>query len=95
MSPDIATRSGIQLTAGPVIDLGVKSMQAVEFQTTIKNGAIEIPSEFRDRLTDRVRVIVLVEDRVPAGPNIIDRLLKQPLRIPGFQPLTREEAHAR
>ncbi len=70
-------------------------MQAVEFQTVIKDGTIEIPETLRGDLGERVRVILLTEDRTQTGENLIDRLLTQPLRVPGFFPLTREEAHAR
>ncbi len=70
-------------------------MQAVEFQTVIKDGTIKIPETLRDDLGERVRVILLTEDRPRAGENLIDQLLTQPLRVPGFFPLTREETHAR
>jgi hypothetical protein len=70
-------------------------MQAVEFQTTIKDGTIEIPAEYRADLGKRVRVILLSEDRTPTGTNLIDRLLAQPLRVPGFLPMTREGIPAR
>ncbi len=70
-------------------------MQAVEFQTVIKDGTIEIPETLRGDLGERVRVILLTEDRTQTGENLIDRLLTQPLRVPGFIPLTREETHAR
>ncbi len=70
-------------------------MQAVEFQTIIKDGTIEIPETLRGDLGERVRVILLTEDRPRAGENLIDRLLAHPLRVPGFHPMTREETHAR
>ena len=38
-------------------------MYAVEFQTRIKNGIIEIPEEFRDRFREYVRVILLAEEK--------------------------------
>ena len=70
-------------------------MHAVEFHATIKNGVIEIPSEYRSSLADRVRVIVLVEDSSKPALNHIDELLARPVRVQGFRPLTREQAHAR
>ena len=36
-------------------------MYGVEFQTTIKNGIIEIPPEYRQRFKDDVRIILLSE----------------------------------
>ena len=70
-------------------------MLAVEFQTTVKNGTIEIPPEHRTRFKHRVRVILLAEETSRAAPNLIDQLLARPLRIADFHPMTREETHAR
>jgi hypothetical protein len=79
----------------PLLTTSENFMQAVEFQATIKNGTIEIPTEFRDRLAGNVRVILLTEDRPRTGANLIDRLLAQPMQVPGFRPLAREEVHVR
>ena len=70
-------------------------MQAVEFQAIVKNGMIEIPREYRKSLSRRVRVIVLAEESQELHTNLIDDLLEHPLKIQGFQPLTRDETHAR
>lgn len=70
-------------------------MQAIEFQAIVKNGMIEIPSEYQKNLTRRVRVIVLAEENREQHTNLIDDLLEHPLKIQGFQPLTRDESHAR
>jgi hypothetical protein len=69
-------------------------MHALEFFATVKNGVIEIPREYLKNLTNRVRVILLVEEAKPAV-NFIDELLAHPVRVNGFRPLTREEVHAR
>ncbi len=55
-------------------------MYAIEFQTRITNGAIEIPDEFKGKLAGRVRVIVLTEDK-PAEAGMPE----------GFEPLERAE----
>jgi hypothetical protein len=78
-------------------------MYAIEFRTKIKNGVIKIPVEFWERLSregteDRVRVIVLTEEpaevpRPDARVDFIAQLLADPLEIPDFIPLTRDEAH--
>ena len=70
-------------------------MCAIEFQTTVKNGFIEIPSKYLGNLTNRVRVILLVEGASKTTMNFIDQLLAHPVRVEGFRPLTREEAYAR
>jgi hypothetical protein len=67
-------------------------MTAVEFQTSIKDGTIEIPSEYRDQVKGTVRVIILSTER-SRQPNIIDRLLAEPLQVDHFRPLTREEIY--
>lgn len=70
-------------------------MYAIEFQTTIKNGVIEIPPEYQQNLKQNVRVILLAEDPVQTTKNLIDQLLAQPLQLQDFRPLTREEIYAR
>ena len=69
-------------------------MYAVEFQAKVKNGAIEIPEEYKTRFKERVRVILLAEEENPAA-DFIDHLLQHPIYIAGFTPLTREEIYER
>jgi len=69
-------------------------MHALEFYATVKNGIIEIPREYLKNLTNRVRVILLVEE-AKSAVNFIDELLAHPVRVRGFRPLTREEVYAR
>ena len=70
-------------------------MYAVEFQTIIKNGVIEIPKEHRREFQHSVRVILLAEDIAQTTINLVDQLLSRPLHLENFHPLTREEIHAR
>ena len=70
-------------------------MFAIEFQTTVKNGIIEIQRQYLRNLTHRVRVILLVEEVSKTTVNFIDQLLAHPVRVKGFRPLTREEIYAR
>ena len=67
-------------------------MNAVEFQAHVRNGTIEIPIEYRNDVKGTVRVIVLSSERL-AQPDIIDRLLAEPLQVDHFRPLTREEIY--
>lgn len=69
-------------------------MHAVEFQAKVKNGAIEIPEEYRSRFKERVRVILLAEEESFTA-DFIDQLLRNPLRLAGFKPLTRDEIYER
>ena len=70
-------------------------MRAIEFQAIIKNGVIEIPRQYLSNLSNRVRVILLVEQTPKTTVNFIDQLLAHPVRVQGFRPLTREEIYAR
>ena len=69
-------------------------MYAVEFQTRIKNGTIEIPEVYRDQFKEKVRVILLAEE-ASLSTDLIDQLLQHPLKVVGFTPLTREELYER
>lgn len=69
-------------------------MQAVEFRAKIKNGMIEIPAQYKDKLKEIVRVIILTDDSEPTT-NLIDRLLVSPLKVANFKPLTRAEIYER
>jgi hypothetical protein len=69
-------------------------MYSVEFKARIKNGSIEIPRKYRRNLTKRVRVILVTEGEKNSA-DFIDQLLARPARVQGFQPLTREQVHAR
>ena len=67
-------------------------MYAVEFQTKVENGHIEIPAEFKDQLAGYVRVIVVTEEQ-PASSDLLDQLLANPIKLDQFKPLTREEIY--
>lgn len=69
-------------------------MYAVEFRAKVKNGTIEIPSQYRDRVTGDVKVILLAESQEQTS-NLIDQLLAEPLRVQGFKPLSRDDIYAR
>jgi len=68
-------------------------MYAVEFQAKVKNGTIEIPSQYRDKLEKVVRVIVLAEAEENTS-NLIDQLLETPIKVTGFEPLARDAIYA-
>lgn len=70
-------------------------MHAIEFQATIKDGMIEIPSKYRDEFRDRVKVRLQALEEPTHCRNMIDELMARPLKLTGFRPLSREEAHAR
>ena len=69
-------------------------MYAIEFEAKVKDGVIEVPLQYRAKLKDLVRVIILAEGEAESS-TLIDRLLEKPLEVRGFEPLSREEAHVR
>lgn len=70
-------------------------METVQFRTKIKNGVIEVPKKYQGKFKDNVRVILVVESTKAKAINYLDELMAHPLKVKGFRPLTREEAHAR
>ena len=67
-------------------------MFAIEFQARVKDGVIEIPEEYRDQLTESVRVIILTPAH-SRGTGMIARLLEHPIQDPTFVPMTRDEIY--
>ncbi len=69
-------------------------MKTIEFQARVKEGKIEIPSQYAREISERVHVILLVEEQAETTGDFIDYLLAHPVRVKGFRPLTREEIYA-
>ena len=70
-------------------------MQTAEFETEIRDGIIEIPQALRGRFQHRVRVKLTEESPTSSNETILDRWVKSPIDIPGFAPLSRDEANER
>ncbi len=70
-------------------------MQTIEFRTKIKNGVIQIPARFKGKLAEEVQVILISKSESISQPDLIDKLMAKPLKVKGFKPLSRDEAHAR
>ena len=72
-------------------------MYAVEFQTTIQDGKIEVPLEYRAQLGEQVRVILLAEGEDPTAEawDMIEHLLEHPIVAKEFRPLSREKIYER
>ena len=80
-------------------------MFAIEFQSKIRDGIIEVPAEYRERLRrqsgdDTVRVIVLTGEAAEMHessdqPDILYQLLNNPIQLKSFRPLKRDETHER
>lgn len=62
-------------------------MYAIEFRTEIKDGMIEIPEKYRNKLKYSVRVILLAEDVDDAASDMsdmIEKLLESPVKMNDF-----------
>ena len=80
-------------------------MFAIEFQSKIRDGVIEVPAEYRERLRresggDTVRVIVLTgeaaeEHKPPDQPDMLYQLLNSPIQAKDFHPFKRDETYER
>jgi hypothetical protein len=70
-------------------------METVQFKTKIKNGVIEVPKKYQGKFKDNVRVILVAESSKAKAANYLDELMAHPLKVKGFRPLTKEEAHAK
>jgi hypothetical protein len=69
-------------------------MYTIEFQTSVEDGCITIPQEYREKVKGKVRVILLAQGKADQF-DIIDYLMANPLSVDDFRPLSREESHER
>ncbi len=67
-------------------------MEAIEFKTKIKNGTIQIPKKYKQKIGNTVKVIIMTEKKGKQA-DIIDKLLKNPIKIEKFAPFLREEIY--
>ena len=73
-------------------------MDAIEFQTSINNGTIQIPQQYQQALKNIATVKVVVEEvakRKISEQGIIARLRKEPKIVEELEFATREESHDR
>ena len=69
-------------------------MTAMQFDTEIHEGVLSLPADARQAFEGRVHVILMKED-IEVGDDFIDELLAAPADVPGFPPLSRDEANER
>jgi hypothetical protein len=75
-------------------------MHAIEFDATVQERSIPLPNSAELSAGQRVRVVVLYEPAITADQprprdGAIAQLARNPLVIPDFAPLSRDEAHER
>ena len=75
----------------------MNAMDAIEFQTSIKNGTIQIPQQYQRALKDisAVKVVVEISEKKISENGIIARLRENPKVVKDFEFMTREETHDR
>lgn len=74
-------------------------MQAIEFESVVQDQAIALPAPVVLRPGQPVRVVVMFEETgavaSPPKDDVISTLCANPLMLPDFMPLSREETHER
>jgi hypothetical protein len=70
-------------------------MYAVEFQAKVIDGKIVVPEQYKNTITGKVKVILLSQEILnQAEPaNMIEKLLKTPIKLQTFEPFRREEIY--
>ncbi len=71
-------------------------MSTITFTTSIEEGRIKIPEQYKQEFSNgnMVQVTVLKKKKI-TETKIISRLINQPIEVREFTPMTREEAHER
>ncbi len=69
-------------------------MEAYEFKTKIKNGLIQVPKKYTQKVGNAVKVIIL-SDQKNRQNDIVDELLNNPVEINNFMPFSRDEIYER
>lgn len=74
------------------------TMVPVEFQTTIENGVIVVPDEYKQDLSEgssiKVTVVKQPKKRI-SETKMLAELMRNPIPVPGVRSITREEMHDR
>ncbi len=75
-------------------------MQAIEFDSIVQNASIRLPESALLASGVPVRVVVMYETESAANSaghckDAISALCANPLVVPNFEPLPRDEAHER
>ncbi len=70
-------------------------MQAIEFETIVTDGIIKIPMEYRDRIHQDVKVIILNRDAPIDKKGGYATLTSDPIKVEKIILPSREEIHER
>jgi hypothetical protein len=64
-------------------------MSVIEFQTYVHHGMIELPKEYINHVTGRIRVIILTNEE-NNDTDMIEFFMEHPFDMADFTPLTRD-----
>jgi len=69
-------------------------MDVIEFKTRIRDGIIMVPEKYRNRVSKKVKVLVMSET-TRNHDDIIEELLTAPIEAKDFVPFVRNEIYDR
>jgi hypothetical protein len=71
-------------------------MSKIKFTAKVNQGNIEIPQDYQKVIQEVDTIeIIISHQTIFSNQGIIHRLLKNPVNIQNFVPLTRDEVHER
>ncbi len=71
-------------------------MSKVTFTANIENGKIIIPKIYQQELNNGNSVeVTLVKKKKISETNFLGKLIKNPIKVKNFQPLTRDDIYQR
>jgi hypothetical protein len=71
-------------------------MSKIKFTAKVTQGNIEIPQEYRESIEQVETVEIIIKRHITSShQGIIHRLINNPIDLPNFIPLTRNEVHER
>lgn len=70
-------------------------MYSIEFKTSVENGLIEIPNQYKHEFEQQknVKVILIKQVEVSEAKNLLEQILDNPIYIEAFTPLKRDEIY--
>lgn len=72
-------------------------MTTIKFNANVCDGKIIVPEVYQDTLqqAECVTVTVITQNTSSSAEGMIDQLMKHPLPVTTFTPMSREEVHER
>lgn len=66
----------------------------IEFEAKVENGKIEVPNDFQINIEGTVYVTIATKKK-REGKSYLRELIDNPIELPPFKPLTRDEIYDR